>query len=67
MELIVLGIIAGIVATSGMTFVMWWIDESGFAKADMIRGLGSFLTKSYEQALLPGTIIHFMAGKIYSK
>jgi len=23
--------------------------------------------KSYEQALLPGTIIHFMAGKIYSK
>ncbi len=57
-------ILAGILGTGGMTFVMWLINRSRLANADMMRAIGSLYTRSYENSLLPGFIIHFGVGSI---
>jgi len=62
--IVLLTILAGILGTAGMTFVMWLIHRFGLANADMIRAIGSLYTRSYENSLLPGVIIHFGIGSI---
>jgi hypothetical protein len=61
---ILLTFLSGILGTAGMTFVMWLINRSGLANADMMRAIGSLYTRSYENSLLPGFIIHFGVGGI---
>jgi hypothetical protein len=61
---ILLTVLAGILGTAGMTIVMWIIHRSGLANADMMRAIGSLYTRSYENSLLPGFIIHFGIGTI---
>jgi hypothetical protein len=61
---ILLTVLAGILGTAGMTFVMWLINRSGLANADMMRAIGSLYTRSYENSLLPGFVIHFGVGII---
>ncbi len=63
---IYLPIIAGFIATIGITSVLWLIDKAGWTKADMVRAVGSMFTKSYENALKVGLIIHFVAGIVIS-
>jgi hypothetical protein len=55
-------VLAGIVGTAFMSGLMTVIHRSGWANADMIRALGSLLTRSYDKALLPGLLIHFASG-----
>jgi hypothetical protein len=55
-------IAAGIVGTAFMTAVMWFIHRSGWANADMVRALGSLVTRRYEKSLGPGLALHFIAG-----
>lgn len=66
MELITLiqTVFAGIAGTLSMTLLMWFIHRSGIANADMIRAIGSMLTRSYENAFSPGLIIHFIVGAV---
>ncbi|MFQ5788107.1 MAG: DUF6789 family protein [Thermodesulfobacteriota bacterium] len=64
MGTVILTIIAGLLGTAGMTFVMWLIHRSGIANADMVRAIGSMFTSSIEDALPPGIIIHFIVGSI---
>jgi hypothetical protein len=59
-------IVAGLVGTSLMTGVMWFIHRSGWANADMIRALGSLFTRRYERSLAPGLVIHFAAGCVFA-
>ena len=66
MKSILVIILSGILGTCGMSFVMWLINRSGLANADMIRAVGSIYTRSYENALLPGIIMHFTAGIIFA-
>ncbi len=66
LRLLVIPIIAGFIATAGITGVLWLIDKTGWTKADMVRALGSLFTKSYENSLKVGLVIHFMAGIIIS-
>jgi uncharacterized membrane protein YagU involved in acid resistance len=66
MKSILVIIISGILGTGGMSFVMWLINRSGLANADMIRAVGSIYSRSYENALLPGIIMHFTAGIIFA-
>jgi uncharacterized membrane protein YagU involved in acid resistance len=61
---ILLTILAGILGTAGMTFVMWLITRSGLANADMMRAIGSIYTRAYENSLLLGFIVHFTIGII---
>jgi hypothetical protein len=59
-------IIAGSIATAGITAFMWLVNKSGLANADMVRAVGSLFTRSREDALKIGLIIHFLAGIIIS-
>ncbi len=64
LRLILMPIVAGFIATAGITAVLVAINKSGWTNADMVRAVGSFFTKSYENALQVGLIMHFLAGMV---
>lgn len=66
LQYIYIPIIAGFIGTSGITAFLWAIDKSGLATADMVRAVGSLFTKTYENALRVGLVVHFTAGIIIS-
>jgi hypothetical protein len=57
-------VVAGIAGTVLMSLVMTFIHRGGWANADMIRALGSLVTKSYDNSLLPGLGIHYAIGAL---
>ena len=59
-------ILAGLLGTTCMTSVMSVIHRSGFANADMVRAIGSMVTRTYENSLMPGILIHFTSGFIFA-
>lgn len=59
-------LLAGVVATACMTLCLYSIHWSGFANGDMVRALGSWVTRRYEDSLLIGLLIHFSAGAGFS-
>jgi len=64
MENVWLGISAGILATSLMTLFLWLLTFSGLTNADMVRAVGSIVTRTYRRSLGPGLAIHFVVGVI---
>lgn len=58
--------LAGVIGTFGMTFTMTVIHRAKWANADMIRALGSLATKRYDNALLPGLVVHFTSGILFA-
>lgn len=65
-RLFIIPIVAGCIATIGITSVLWLIDKTGWANADMVRAVGSLFTKELENSLRVGLAIHFVAGIIIS-
>jgi hypothetical protein len=63
---VILAIVAGLTGTVFMSLVMWFIHERGWANADMIRAVGSLVTRRYDNALLPGLLLHVLAGCIFA-
>ena len=59
-------ILAGIVATAGMTTFLWFIDKTGKINANMVRALCSALTRSVETSLIPGLLVQFLSGIIFA-
>jgi uncharacterized membrane protein YagU involved in acid resistance len=59
-------IVAGLSGTALMTAVMWFIHRSGWANADMIRAIGSLITRRYEGSLGPGLMLHVIAGCLFA-
>lgn len=57
-------IVAGLIATAGMSLLLWIITRLGMANAEMIRAIGSIFSRTYENSFLPGLIIHFIVGTI---
>lgn len=55
-------VLAGIVATSGMSLLMWAITRSGIAEADMIRAIGTIFTRSGKSAFTVGLVVHYIVG-----
>jgi hypothetical protein len=66
MGFLLLSIFVGFVATLGMTSLLWIADRSGWANANMVRALGSTITRSFETSLLPGIIVQFTAGFVFA-
>ncbi len=66
MMLVVQTLLAGALGTVAMTFLMTLIHRAGWAHADMIRVLGSLLTRAYENALWPGVAIHLAVGTLFA-
>ena len=59
-------LLVGIVATACMSLFLYFIHWSGFANGDMVRALGSWVTRRYENSLPIGWMIHFSAGAVFS-
>jgi hypothetical protein len=61
-----LGVLSGIIATAGMTFLLNSITKAGIVNADMVRAVGSLFTKSLTNAFQIGLVIHFISGIIFA-
>lgn len=59
-------ILAGLAGTAIMTLLMALIHHKGWARADMIRALGSCVTGTYERSIMPGLLIHFTSGILFA-
>ena len=59
-------LLVGIVATACMSFCLYLIHWSGFANGDMVRALGSLVTRRDENSLPIGWLIHLSAGALFS-
>jgi hypothetical protein len=59
-------IIAGVTGTIFMSIVMYFIHRQGWANADMIRAIGSLITRKYENSVAPGLLLHLVAGCIFA-
>lgn len=66
LRLVLMPVVAGFVATAGMTLVLWTINRSGWTNADMVRALGSLVTRSYEKASGVGVLVHFAGGVVFA-
>lgn len=55
-------ILAGVAGTVLMTLLMTFINHVGWANGDMIRALGSAVTRSYDNSFIQGLFIHFASG-----
>lgn len=54
-------IVCGVVGTSAMSFVMWFITKEGIANADMMRAIGSIFTDE-DSAFSTGLTVHYIVG-----
>lgn len=59
-------LIAGVLGLVAMEVVFWLIGRLGWAKADMILALGSFITKSRENGFRVGLIIHVASAGFFA-
>lgn len=63
---VILAIVAGLIGTVAMSLMMWFIHERRWANADMIRAVGSMVTRRYDNALVPGLLLHVLAGILFA-
>lgn len=66
LSFLVANTIIGIIATGAMSSFLWIITGLGIMNVDMIRAIGSIYTRSEDKAILPGMMMHFTAGIIFS-
>lgn len=59
-------IISGLLASTVMILLMNLITKSNLANADMVRAIGSLITKSKENCLGVGLTIYFAAGIVFA-
>jgi hypothetical protein len=59
-------ILAGVLGTTAMILLMGLMHGLNLANADMVRAIGSFYTQSYKKSLVPGLIINYFFGIIFS-
>lgn len=65
MNTIIDSIMSGVVATVAMTLFLWLLHYTGVVNADMPRAIGGIFTRSSENALVVGTVLHFIAGIVF--
>ena len=59
-------LIAGVTGALFMSLVMYFIHGRGWANADMIRAIGSLVTRRPDNAVLPGLLLHLAAGCLFA-
>ena len=65
-SLVGISLIAGIIATAGMTIFLQVVSKTGIANADMVRALGSLFTKKLDNAFGVGLTIHTISGIFFA-
>ncbi len=66
METYVLTALVGLAGALAMFGTMFVIQRAGFAEADMLRAIGSMVTKSEDDALFLGSAIHLVSGIFFA-
>lgn len=66
LEFLLFTIVAGVVGTGGMTSVMYLINKMGITNARMVIAIGSIITKTRENAIRVGLVVHFTAGIFFA-
>jgi uncharacterized membrane-anchored protein YitT (DUF2179 family) len=66
MKEIIVPLIAGLLGTLAMSSLLLLPSSLGFARVDIIRAVGAFITKDRETAFKPGLAIHFAAGVLFA-
>lgn len=56
----------GLLATTVMTTFLYVIHWTGFANGDMVRAIGSSITKSYDGSFWTGLGVHYVSGIIFA-
>ncbi len=59
-------VLAGLVATATMSGALYAIHWRGFAEADMIRAVGSLLTRGEANAMPAGIVTHLVSGVVFA-
>ncbi|HKI98126.1 MAG TPA: DUF6789 family protein [bacterium] len=59
-------VLAGLIATGVMTAALYAIHWRGFAEADMLRALGSIVTRNETNAMPLGIVLHFLSGIVFA-
>lgn len=57
---------SGIISTFLMVLFLELVTRTKLANADMVRAIGSIITKNYDNALVPGLVIQFGFGIVFS-
>lgn len=58
-------LIIGVVATLTMTVFLWTITYLKLCNVDMVKAIGSWLTRKESTATLPGMLAHLFAGTLF--
>jgi len=66
MSNLVMTVLAGLLATGLMTLSLYACHWQGFANGDMVRALGSVITRKYDNSMIPGLAIHLTSGVIFA-
>ncbi|MBD3336083.1 MAG: hypothetical protein GF355_11265 [Candidatus Eisenbacteria bacterium] len=66
MSFVVTGLLAGFLGTAVMTLFLWSVDRFTPITADMVRALGSGVTRRMEGSFLPGLSLHVAGGLIFA-
>lgn len=59
-------ILAGLLGVAVLTFFVRRARFIMLPETDMVRAIGSLITKNYENALIPGAIAHIFAGIVFA-
>lgn len=59
-------VLAGIVSTFLMVIFLELVTRTKLANADMVRAIGSIITRNQEKALVPGLVIQFAFGIVFA-
>jgi len=59
-------IISGIIGTSVMEMLFRMCIKSGVGNVDMVRAIGSLITKSMDSAYKVGVIVHYISGIFFA-
>lgn len=59
-------IVAGIIATTSMELLFRMCSKSGVANIDMVRAVGSLITKSIDSSYRVGVIVHYISGIFFA-
>ena len=58
--------LTGLLATTVMTAFLYFIHWAGFANGDMVRAIGSAITKRYDGSFWTGMAVHYVSGIIFA-
>ena len=65
MQGILVPLLAGLLGTAAMSFLLLSPAWLGLPRVDLVRAMGSYITGNRETAFTPGIVLHFLVGILF--